>query len=145
MTKADRDFLKSQQTKEYDKIKSGVSIRGIQPEMAIAFLLVSQHFHENGIPCVITSTTEGQHGKASLHYIGHAMDFRTRDLIQVLKDEYKDENKTLSRTHEEESLHVKTEMAKFLTALKESLGGEFDIVLESTHLHVEFQPKGKML
>lgn len=138
-------------TNEINKIKSGVSIRGIQPEMFIAYSIVADHFHQNGITCVITSATEGRHEKASLHYIGHAIDLRTRDLIQILKDEYKDETRILLTQNQDmpdktntESKHVADEMDKFVKEIKESLGDEFDVVLESTHLHIEFQPKGAL-
>ena len=68
------------------------------------------------IKCVITEGTGGEHSKGSLHYVGLALDFRTRDMTD--------------------------KMAEVLVMkIKESLGDQYDVVLEKDHIHVEFQPK----
>jgi len=65
---------------------------------------------------VITSARDGQHMKGSKHYTGDAVDLRTRDLT-------KQEQKDLWQN------------------LVNYLGPKFDVVLESDHIHVEFDPK----
>jgi uncharacterized protein YcbK (DUF882 family) len=65
---------------------------------------------------VVTHVTDGQHMRKSLHYAGAAADLRTHTLP------------------EGKVKQVATEVA-------EALGGEFDVVLEKTHLHVEWDPK----
>jgi hypothetical protein len=100
------------------RLKPGVSLRGVKPEtvagMHIADGVCNDRFYE----LVITSVTDGKHSPNSLHYVGYAFDMRTRDLSQVDK-------KNLA------------------VDLREALGQEFDVVVEKTHIHVEFQPKGE--
>lgn len=84
--------------------------------MAVACQVVASVYAARGYDCVITSAMEGRHGRASKHFIGHALDFRTR--------------------------HVSDERRQPLrAAVAAALGPEFDVVLESDHLHVEYDPK----
>lgn len=64
---------------------------------------------------VVTSIREGTHGYASFHPSGRAFDLR---------------------------LPVGVNIASFVQRLKKHLGNDFDVVLESTHIHVEYDPKG---
>ena len=99
-------------------IKSGVDIRGLTPQMAIAYTIACRCYGQ--YDCVITSASDGKHGPNSLHYKGQALDLRTRHLNgQGLQAVY----------HK----------------LKESLGEQFDVVLESDHIHVEWDPKDKSI
>jgi hypothetical protein len=67
-------------------------------------------------PCVVTSGSDGQHQKQSKHYTNEALDFRTR--------------------------HLKLdELHTVVQAAKNTLGQHFDVVVESDHLHVEYDPK----
>ncbi len=97
-------------------IKNGVDLRGLSPQMAIAYTIACKVYGQYN--CVITSGSDGKHGPNSLHYSGQALDLRTNNLppqaVQSIVDR-----------------------------LKEALGAQFDVVLEATHLHVEFQPKEK--
>ncbi len=97
--------------------KKGVSLRGLQPEMAVVLTIVAEIYEsEFEADTIVTCGTEGRHGKASKHYTGHALDFRTRHI---------DED----------------EREKLADAVKDCLGDEFDIVLHESHLHIEFDPK----
>lgn len=98
---------------------SSVSIFGVRPELVLACTIVDQVFKEAGTELVITACTERttKHMKGSAHYNGCAFDARTRDLTVKLQNWVADESRI-------------------------RLGGEFDVVLESDHLHVEYQPKG---
>ena len=100
------------------EIKPGVSIRGLTPEIVLAAVAAHQAYEElaDGAECVITSCTEGKHGRASLHYVGYAIDIRTRTL-------------TTQQT------------TKVAEKIRRALGAEFDVVLEQNHIHIEFQPK----
>ena len=99
-------------------IKSGVDLRGLTPQMAIAYTIACQCYGQ--YDCVITSASDGKHGPNSLHYKGQALDLRTRHLNgQGLQAVY--------------------------LKLKESLGEQFDVVLESDHIHVEWDPKDKSI
>ena len=81
--------------------------------MAIAYTVACFIYFEFGEEtCQLTSGTEGVHGRASLHFPGQGID--------------------LKRPIAAEQIEV---------ALKVHLGDEFDVVLESDHIHIEFQPK----
>ena len=98
-------------------IKSGVDLRGLAPQLAIAYTIALHVYHDKvGLPCVITSGSDGKHGPNSLHYKGKALDLRTNNLRP-------------------EQVHP------VFMALKAALGEQFDTVLEGDHIHVEFDPK----
>lgn len=98
------------------KIKKGVNITGIKPEMNIAIIAAMQFCTDIEKDCVITCALDGQHMKSSLHYVGYAVDFRIRHMN-------------------------KTERKMFKVAMKDALVDNFDVILESSHLHVEYQPE----
>jgi len=94
-----------------------VDIRILQPPLMIALIVVDQVYQEFGHNLVITSMNEGKHSDTSLHYAGAAFDCRTR--------------------------HVPSEK---LTIMKNAILARlpdltFDVVIEKTHIHVEYQPK----
>lgn len=96
--------------------KPGVMISiTVQPEILRAIDVVSKVYASFATPCVVTSLCEGKHSSGSKHYQGLAADFRTRNVKPDRLDEL-----------------VKT--VRYL------LGKDYDVVLESTHLHVEFDP-----
>jgi len=100
-------------------VKSGSSIDGCRAEILIAAItIIEPAFIEFGKPCVVTSGTEKykHSAKRSAHYRGDALDFRTRFF------------KTDSEKH------------LFLDVLVESLGKDFVVILEKTHLHVHWSP-----
>ena len=66
---------------------------------------------------VLTEGTGGKHSRASLHYIGNAVDIRT-NVIQV--------DKQRGVTDE----------------IQARLNSDYDVVLEKDHIHLEYQPKG---
>lgn len=98
-------------------IKTGVDLRGLVPQMAIAYTIALFIYHDKAnVPCVITSGSDGKHGPNSLHYKGKALDFRTNNL----------------RGPQVHPIYL---------ALKEALGPQYDVVLEADHIHCEFDPK----
>lgn len=70
------------------------------------------------VPCVVTSGRDGQHKKQSKHYTNEALDFRVRDIQPE-------------------------DLKSVVQSCQEVLGKDFDVVLEATHLHVEFDKKSK--
>ncbi len=84
--------------------------------MAIAAAVADSVYTELGVNCVITSGRDSKHGDGSLHYLGHALDLRIRNMTakQVVE------------------AHIQ---------LANRLGAQYDVVLESNHIHVEFDPK----
>lgn len=80
-----------------------------------------------GREAIITSANDGRHGKNSIHYRikgaagatfkeSGAIDLRSRDILLSKRD-------------------------VILRELKEALGDDYDIILESSHYHLEFDPK----
>lgn len=65
----------------------------------------------------ITSGPDGSHSWTSLHYAGCGADVRTRDMSDAQR-------------------------RRFLERWREELGHDFDVVDESSHAHLEWQPKG---
>jgi len=99
------------------EVASGrVCLIGVQPVMARGAMKLAGVYRQRGYFPVITSAVDGVHSPTSLHYRGLALDFRTRtvpaDERQALRD-----------------------------AIAKALGPDFDVVLESDHLHVEWDPK----
>ncbi len=99
------------------KLKPGVAMNA-RPEVLYAIGVADAVYRLlAGRECVVTSFNDGKHGRDSLHYEGMAADLRTRDL----------------------PLHQKLAVFHALRALLEPLG--FDVVLESDHIHLEYDPK----
>lgn len=106
------------------RFKHNVVVRGVIPELILAAMVVEDvwwDYQDGEDSLVITSAVDGYHSYGSRHYSGNALDFRT---------------KTLPRG----------DVPEFADAVKEALGEDFDVVLESymepnEHLHVEYHPK----
>ena len=98
------------------KIKRGVSLNHIRPEIIPAIIIAKDIVESMGREFTITSITEGKHRLDSLHYTGRAFDFRSRNMTPTEKDK----------------------CAEQLAAL---LGDEFDVVKEATHIHCEWDLK----
>ncbi len=91
-------------------------IHGLRPEMVVALIIIKDAFMGRGANCVVTSGMEGQHRRGSLHYVGHALDFRTGSMSRE-------------------------QVSEIAVEIREGLGVDFDVVVEPGHLHIEFQPK----
>jgi conjugal transfer mating pair stabilization protein TraG len=95
------------------KIKAGVQMSGIKPEMTLALQIVEPILISYGQELVITSATDSQHSKKSRHYIGYGLDLRSRDIPEEARE------------------GVAQEMS-------EALGSEYYVVFEVHHFHVQF-------
>lgn len=95
-------------------IKPGVKLHPATV-WAVAIPVIFEVFRGFEVTPVITSGIDGHHMPGSLHYVGQAFDFRTR--------------------------HVPAgDQAALVAHLKDALGEEFDVVLESSHVHIEWDP-----
>jgi hypothetical protein len=99
----------------YD-IKPGV-VWNPSAELARAAQIAQSIYAALGVPYVVTSGTDGKHSAGSLHYSCGAMDIRRWDLDRAGKT------------------------ATAVSQLRGALGRNFDVILESDHIHVEFDPK----
>ena len=94
-------------------IKAGVRITGIQPEIVLAISIADSIYRSYREVLAVTSLLDGKHMRASLHYVGAAVDVG----IPV------------------------TDVSAVVLALRAALGENYDVVLETDHIHIEFQPK----
>ena len=94
------------------RIKPGVRVRGLKPEAVIALIVAKGVYEAHGYECVLTSGTDGSHSSGSYHYTGEAIDLRLPPAdSQLVRDE-----------------------------LAERLGADYDVILESDHIHCEHDP-----
>jgi hypothetical protein len=100
-------------------LKSDVEINGIRPEISLAISIAHSVMIRRGWDLLVTSVRDGVHMEGSRHYSGCAFDLRTNNLdaqqISLLRNE-----------------------------LAGALGPDFDVVIEASHLHVEFDRRGEM-
>lgn len=98
-------------------LKSDVKIAVLTPQIVLAVIIVQSIYSDLKLPFVITSLTDGKHMPRSKHYVGGAFDIRTNNIG----------NSTVNSV---------------LKLIRESLTSDFDVVRHSTHIHVEYDPKG---
>lgn len=96
-------------------LKEFVNIHGLHPKMQIANCRAAVVWFRHDQELVITSGLEGTHSEKSLHYRGRACDYRT------------------SYFSREKALVVAEE-------LRQVLGPDYDVVVENTHIHCEYDP-----
>ena len=98
------------------KVKNTVDIYGLQPELVFGMVVVERVFREHGQGLTLTSVCDGKHSFRSLHYKGLAFDCRTRNITRAEQDGIVDE-------------------------IRARLPKDWDIVLETSHIHVEYDRK----
>ena len=97
-------------------VKHDVKLLGLTTQALLAAVIAHSVMHDYGYDCVLTSCTDGTHGRQSLHYQGNAVDLRTRHIDE-------------------------RDLARIVEKIGLALGPEYDVVVEATHLHIEWQPK----
>jgi len=98
------------------KIKFGVALNLNEKMYNALVYIVEDVFNEHDSILVITSGSDGEHSELSKHYKNDAIDCRTR--------------------------HLKRKVVLSIAAtLRNRLGTDFDVVVEGTHLHIEYDPK----
>jgi len=95
-------------------INDGVDVRNLHIKMWDALYTILPLFESKGKNLIVTSALDGKHGWGSLHYVGCAVDIR-RWGIDLINE--------------------------FVNLIKDILPSGFDVVLEDTHIHIEWQPK----
>lgn len=97
-----------------------VNILGLQPEMFEVLKTVElccQIANGDSYEVTVTSAKDGVHSPGSLHYVGLAVDIRTKDMEFV----------SLS--------------AKWIDRFLNVNGKRFDVIVEVDHIHIEFDDK----
>lgn len=97
-------------------LKTGVSLKNLQPQIVVAILIAYDVYSAADYSLVITSASDSTHCNNSLHSHGLAIDLRIKNIPFAT---------ILAITKE----------------IKQDLGNEFDVVLESDHIHIEYDPK----
>lgn len=98
------------------KLKAGCRVRGMSPEICFALMVAQAVYAELGsAEFVVTECTGGVHRDGSLHNTGEAVDIRSRTF-----------------THEEKQEAVRL--------IQHRLRDQYDVVLETTHIHIEHDP-----
>jgi len=81
----------------------------------VADELMKQHYPN--IEFVITSVFDGRHKAGSFHYRGEAFDQRSR------------------------SFKTSKDLNDYIMMLRKSLGPDYDVLFETDHIHIEYDPK----
>ena len=95
-----------------------LGFQSLQPQLILALIVVDQVMSANGGEAIITSLNDATHSQTSLHYSGAGADLRS----WIFKDQQ-----------------------DVLNQCKKALGNssDIDLILESDHYHLEYQPKRK--
>ena len=107
------------------KLKAGVDMCGIRPELSLALVICDQTYENNGVyEMVITSLKDGTHKSGSYHYSGWAADIRSKNIGST------------------ESKNI------MLETLRSALGPQWEVIFESLgkpqeHFHIEPSPAMK--
>lgn len=106
------------------QFKKGVSLKGVTEECITAMSVAAEFYSLFlDMDAVITSVNDGRHMKGSKHYEGNAFDLRTW-------------------TTETSGVQM-SELSKknIVDWMYDKLGIDYDIVVESDHIHVEYDPE----
>lgn len=103
-------------------LKHSAKIKGIQPEILFALMVLQSLFDKYRHALVVTEVTGGKHMEGSLHYKGRAIDIRTNHIRD------------------------RSEKGSLIGEIRYALGDDFDVVFEAEnaaneHLHIEYDPK----
>jgi hypothetical protein len=97
-------------------IKNGVQVVGLQKEIITALPTIDNVISSVASYLVITSALDGKHMAGSMHYKGLAIDVRLPSVEKVA------------------NMHI-------VSILRDRLGFNYDVVLESNHIHIEYDPE----
>ena len=102
------------------KILNTNGLTGIKYVMRQAIIIADQIYDRHGKKIVITCSSSGEHGAASYHYYGFAIDLRT-------------------------NYFTKEEAVKVASDLRAALPEDYDVLLETDHIHLEFDVERYLL
>lgn len=99
------------------QLKSNIDVRGVQSELLVGLLVAEGVYAEYDVDLIITEITGGHHSKHSVHAFGFAADLRTWNLP------------------------AGTDLQEVTDKIQERLNDQYDVVLETDHIHIEFDPR----
>lgn len=110
-------------------IKPDVRVLGLRTEMAFALLAAEAVWKSiSNSEAYVTSVIDGNHMAGSRHYSGEAIDFRIWNLVPNFDGDFNNKE-----------LRSKAEQAA--TELRRRLTEDYQVVVERTHIHVQFSPR----
>jgi len=86
-------------------------------EIQHARSIIARIWQAHGYALTVTSGLDSTHSATSLHYVGLAEDYRTRDVAP-------------------------SDLAIMVNEVRAALGSDYDVILETDHLHVEYDHGG---
>ncbi len=103
------------------RLKTGVGLGGLQPQVVLGLMLAEQAFATVGAECIVTSINDGVHKDDSFHYAGQAADLRIKHVHPNQRD-------------------------AVLARLGDLLGAQWDVLwegkgTENEHFHIEWDPR----
>ncbi len=98
------------------RLKENVRPSGLRTEMLLAIFIAAEVWKEYDRELVVTSLNDSKHSHGSKHYSGLAADLRTRYFEKEI-------------------------VADVALELQERVGKDYDVVVEKTHIHIEYHPK----
>jgi len=103
------------------KVKEGVVLAGLDIKMRPVLIAAEKIWSNYGQELVVTCGLNGEHSAGSYHYYGLALDFRHRYFTDIQKDMVAEElMDKLRRVENCQVFH------------------DYDVVIENTHIHVEY-------
>jgi hypothetical protein len=100
-----------------------VNLAGMSVQILLALIVADEVYKQFGREVTVTSVNDSTHGVTSLHYAGQAADLRIQNPINGTKY-FEDELEVVRR-------------------IKSRLNQDFDVMLETDHIHIEYQPRKK--
>ena len=99
------------------ELKQGVKPLGIKTEIILAVFIASEVYKSFEVDFVITSITDGKHSQQnSFHYSGNAIDIRIKNIP------------------------AKKMIDDIFLEIRRRLTKDYQVILEPTHIHIEYQP-----
>jgi len=97
--------------------KKGVEVSRVKLQVFFIISLVAEAYFKYGRKSLtVTSISDGKHKEGSKHYVGQAVDFRIWGIGPIV-------------------------LRALVKYLQELLGEDYDVVLEKTHIHIEYDPE----
>jgi len=104
------------------KVKKTVEVKGLTNQILIAWMVSKWVYFELGLNNhAMTSGSGGRHSYGSLHFNGNAIDIRSKDNEGVY--------------------FTKSFGDKVAETIASRLPNDYDIIFETNHIHMEWQPK----
>lgn len=96
-----------------------IDLSGMTTQLLFGTVVANEVYKEHGFEMVITSVNDARHSLKSLHYSGNAIDLRT-----IVHDPAYDWDRVAKE-------------------IRQKLGEDYDVINESNHIHLEYQPRRK--